>query len=123
MIKKVFSLVLFIFFIFINNLQAHNPTDIAIDPDFNNEILNLNIAHPVSKPNKHYIRRVDAQVDEQEMIVKFFFFQLNDDYANLKMPVPGIKEGKKLKIIAYSTNGGSFEKDFDLKKIREGKAS
>lgn len=97
---------------------SQEPRDISLEPDFEKETVVITVIHPVVNPKKHYIRQIDIQVGDKEIVTKRFFFQKGDQQT-LLVALPGLKDIQRISIKAYPTAGAYLEKVFDIQSLKE----
>jgi hypothetical protein len=112
--KNRFIVLLFVLLLFPLVVSAHDPSglDLAIDPA--NNLLTVKVDHPVSDGPTHYIRRIEVVVDNQTPVGVDIFFQ-KANIVEYSMNISDIAKAKTIKITAYSGQGGSLEKEFNVK--------
>ncbi len=101
-------------------VYAHRPTAINIEPDFKNNKLTVDIAHPVVNPRNHYIRKVEIFIDDKEPLTYRFFFQVGDR-KKFTVSVDELDKVEKIIIKAYSNRGGMREEEFNMKDFKNKK--
>ncbi len=113
--KRIVFILLSLVFCF--PTYAHRPTAINIEPDFKNNKLTIDIAHPVANPRRHYIRKVEIFIDDREPLLYRFYFQVGDR-KKFTVSVDELDKVEKIIIKAYSNRGSMREEEFNMKDFK-----
>ncbi len=96
------------------NASAHPPSDILITYDTATKTLKAVITHQVSNPDKHFINKVDIQLNGQEIIEHKISRQDNNASQTVSYLIPEAKSGDTVSIEAYCNISGKLEKEIKL---------
>ncbi len=97
---------------------GHSPSEMTVEIDPENSLVNIEIFHSVSNGRQHYIRRVEMLPDNGPVIGRSFHFQPATSLA-FSQKIDDLDSMEKLKITAYCKKGGMLTKEFDIKSMRE----
>jgi len=107
---KIFIALLCFLFIVASFAYAHPPSDIAITYDPASKILTAVIAHNVSNPATHFIRKVDVSMNGKEVINHFISKQDNNETQTVMYLLPDAKPNDLVSVEAYCSISGKLEK-------------
>ena len=92
---------------------THPPADIHLSYDQEGGVLTAEILHPVSNPEKHFIRLIKVLVNGTEAAEQQWFVQENPRKQTLKLALP-LKTGDKVVIEAYCNITGKKTREMVL---------
>jgi hypothetical protein len=90
---------------------AHPPSDIKITYDSKTKILTAVIMHNVSDVKKHYINKVDVNLNGREIISHAISQQDNNINQKVSYLIPDGQAGDKLSVEAHCSISGKLEKE------------
>jgi hypothetical protein len=110
--KIFFTLVILIFSFGV--AYAHPPSDITISFDPSARTLTAVIAHYVSNPKTHYIRKVDIALNGKEIIEHLISRQDNNAGQTVVYLIPDVNENDSLSVEAYCSISGKLQKEIKV---------
>jgi hypothetical protein len=88
---------------------AHPPSDMALDYDFENQILDVTITHVTLDENSHYIYKVEIEKNDVTMITEEYENQPTKDTFTYSYDIEA-NTGDKLTVTAFCSLYGSLAK-------------
>ncbi len=111
-------IILILFFLFVGSCAAayaHPPSDIIISYDAGSHTLKAIIAHPVSNPKGHYIKKVDIALNGKEICELKFVQQDNNKTQTITYVISGVRPKDRLSVEAYCSISGKLKKEIEVK--------
>ena len=109
-VKYIFVVMMLVAVAFLTmQVVAHNPQDMQLEHDFDNQELSVTITHVVLNPNNHYIYKVEIIKNDVPYLEELYTSQPTLDVFTYTYPVEA-DIGDKLKVIAYCSLFGSITK-------------
>lgn len=107
--KRIFFLVLAVFFIFCASVYAHPPKEVILSYDASSRTLAVEVIHSSSDPNRHHINRLEVSVNGHVILEKTPNRQ-NNTRLNVAIPIPHVKSGDTVEVTAFCNRGGETSK-------------
>ncbi|MFH1877250.1 MAG: hypothetical protein ABH883_00375 [Candidatus Omnitrophota bacterium] len=94
--------------------HAHPPSDIQLDYDPATKILSVEIYHPVSDTQKHYIAEISIAVNSKPVIRHTISIQDNTDSQKLSYKLPDVTSGDIITVEADCNISGTSSKFLEI---------
>ena len=101
---------------FSSTAYAHPPSDIKITFDTNTRILKAVITHNVSDVKKHFIDKVDVELNGKEIINHSISKQDNNTSQTVSYLIPDAKAGDILSVEGHCNISGKMKKEIKVAK-------
>ena len=112
--KKLLILgILSVSVLFVSLSQAHSPSNIVIDYNFDSEILTVTVNHAVSDPDTHYINQIDVWINDVFNTTEYYTRQFETTYQIDTFNITA-SHGDTIKIKAHCNISGSLIDEFTL---------
>ncbi|MHA1198668.1 MAG: hypothetical protein ACTSQF_04875 [Candidatus Heimdallarchaeaceae archaeon] len=98
---------------FVSAVQAHSPTNIVIDYNFDTNVLTVTVNHAVSEPDTHYINQIDVWVNDILNTTEMYSRQFSTAYQIDTFNITA-NHGDVIKIKAHCNVSGSLISEFTL---------
>jgi len=95
---------------------AHSPQDILIEFDENAKILKVKVAHPVARPEEHFIDVIRIFINKKLMVLQNFERQSSKDAQEVLYVLIDALPGNEIIIETECNVHGSLRKEFVLEK-------
>ncbi len=95
---------------FVCKAIAHPPSNINIEFDSKTKILKAEIIHNTSSTTKHYINKVDIELNGKEVIEHKISRQDNSKTQTVMYLIPDVKKGDRITVEAYCSISGVLKK-------------
>ncbi len=98
-------------------LFAHSPREVTLkyEKDNEREILKIHIDHSVRNVERHYVESVTININDEEFRVLEFTSQNSSDSHDIKVDLPGLKEGDIVEVRADCSRIGSRSGELKIK--------
>ncbi len=93
--------------------QAHSPSNIIIDYNFDTKILTVTVNHAVSDPDTHYINQIDVWINDVFNTTEYYVRQFETTYQIDTFNITA-SHGDLIKIKAHCNVSGSLIEEFTL---------
>jgi hypothetical protein len=101
---------------FSSTAYAHPPSDIKITFDTNTRILKAVITHNVSDVKKHFINKVEVELNGREIINHAISQQDNKNTQTVSYLIPDVKAGDMLSVEGHCNISGKMKKEIKVAK-------
>ena len=100
------SLILLLAFVLVFSTTGfcHNPS--SIDVKFKKGGIDVVVAHSVSDPTTHYVKKIEVKVNGANVAERKFTSQTDDMTQKTSFELPSFKKGDILEITAYCSRSG-----------------
>ena len=105
--KKISIFTILIVFIFSLGIFAHPPTEIKMDFNLENMMLEVIVNHVSQNSSDHYIHNVKVFLNDNLHIEQNFIAQFNKNEQYLHYIIPGVKSGDIIKLEAVCNKFGN----------------
>lgn len=95
-------------------VYAHPPSDITITYDTTTKVLKAVISHEVSNPEKHYIAKVEVDLNGKEVIAHQLSRQDNFNTQTVSYLIPDAGVWDKLSVEASCSISGKLKKEIQV---------
>ncbi|MCA9408567.1 MAG: hypothetical protein KC733_07750 [Candidatus Omnitrophica bacterium] len=103
------GVVFVIFLLLCYPVFGHPPAKVALNYDFTNQTLHVEMRHTTNNSRKDYVRKLVVIKNEEEPIIKYYNIQTNTLQFSEDIMIPA-QDGDKIAVDAYSKEGGhTFE--------------
>ena len=120
--KRTFFLIMAGLIVFVSGALAHGPDSLGLTYYPEGQVLSVELKHMVDDKYKHFINKIDVQVNDD--VVQSYYYHGQE---NLKLSFNEIKvkaqEGDVLNVIAYCNREGALEADLFLTEENAGEHS
>ncbi len=96
-------------------ILAHPPAKPQISYDKVSGNLTITFSHPVKDVSKHYLDKITILIDGEEYEILEFQEQTNLKEHVIKMEIPNLEKGTKIKVIAQCNIFGKKKSKFVVK--------
>ncbi|MCM8797560.1 MAG: hypothetical protein NC923_06790 [Candidatus Omnitrophica bacterium] len=101
--------------VFTSTAYAHPPSDIKVTFDPETQMLEVVIAHNVSNPISHYIKKVDIGLNGKEIIEHIISRQDNNQTQTVRYLIPDAKSGDVISVEGYCSISGKLKKEITVR--------
>ncbi len=95
-------------------LAAHPPGSIDFNYDTETGILTVKVIHSVKDASKHYINKVEIELNGTQLIEQKFRSQLDEENQEALYKVIDAKAGDKFTVEAYCNISGKKKTEFEV---------
>lgn len=106
---KNLILSLIILFLVFSSVFAHAPKSVDITVNLSEKNIAVDISHPVSNPNSHYVKRVEVTLNEKKIIEQTFSLQEGNSQGVI-YHIPSLKMSDTVTVEAFCSIAGSQKK-------------
>jgi len=105
--RTLFILMMFLYITPILSF-AHSPVEMTLSYDLEEQKLHLKLMHTSKNLNKHYIRKISIQLNDQEPVLQYFQRQKAPAFFKDEVPFEA-EDGDTITVKAYCKKGGTKE--------------
>jgi hypothetical protein len=112
--KKTILLSICLCLVAVSAVYAHPPSDIQITFDPATKCLTAVIAHNVSNPASHFMKKVDVGLNGNEIISHTISLQDNNKGQTVMYQIPDAKSGDIISVEGYCSISGTLTKEITV---------
>ncbi len=94
-----------------SSVFAHPPREIKVE--LKEGQVKVVVIHPAPNPKRHYIKRIEIEITDQEKLEKTFIKQ-NGNVQKAVFQIPPLKAGDRLQIVGYCSRFGELKKEIEI---------
>ena len=94
-----------------SSVFAHPPKGIKVE--LKEGQLKVVVTHPSPNPKRHYVKSIEVQFPNQEILEKTFVKQ-KGNVQKAVFQIPPLKKGDLLQIVAYCNRVGNLKKEIEI---------
>ena len=95
-------------------LLAHPPKGVELEYDFNANILSVEIGHSVNNATKHYVNKVEVEVNGKKVVEQKFKRQVDDEIQHCVYKIIDVAPGDKITVTAFCNISGKKKVDLEV---------
>lgn len=103
---------LFILFLISPKAFAHPPKDIAMEFDMETKMVKVEVIHPVTSNEKHFVKSMNIFLNDELIVEQHFKSQSSTDTQEASYILIDAKLGDKIRIEPRCSIYGSLKKEF-----------